>query len=119
MNKWWKSGSPWIWLNAGAVSISVIMVFGLLALILVRGFGHFWPHNVISTTYMQPNGEQVAVIGQLRKSETLTAQALRDAGVELPEAQRVVTRHLFKNANRDVTGHDFVYYIEDFMGEWA
>lgn len=119
MNKWWKSGSPWIWLNAGAVSISVVMVFGLLALILVRGFGHFWPHNVISTTYMQPNGEQVAVIGQLRKSETLTAQALRDAGVELPEAQRVVTRHLFKNANRDVTGHDFVYYIEDFMGEWT
>lgn len=119
MNKWWKSGSPWIWLNAGAVSISVVMVFGLLALILVRGFGHFWPHSVISTTYTQPNGEQVAVIGQLRKSETLTAQALRDAGVELPEAQRVVTRHLFKNANRDVTGHDFVYYIEDFMGEWT
>ncbi|HRP74770.1 MAG TPA: phosphate ABC transporter permease PstA [Rhodocyclaceae bacterium] len=119
MNKWWKSGSPWIWLNAGAVSISVIMVFGLLALILVRGFGHFWPHNVISTTYMQPNGEQVSVIGQLRKSETLTAQALRDAGVQLPEAQRVVTRHLFKNANRDVSGRDFVYYIEDFMGEWG
>ncbi len=119
MNKWWKSGSPWIWLNAGAVSISVIMVFGLLALILVRGFGHFWPHNVISTTYMQPDGEQVRVIGQLRKSETLTAQSLRDAGVNLPEAQRVVTRHLLKNGNRDVTGRDFVYYIEDFMGDWT
>jgi phosphate transport system permease protein len=31
----------------------------------------------------------------------------------------VVTRHLFKNGNRDVTGRDFVYYIDDFMGEWA
>ena len=119
MKQWWKSGSPWIWLNGGAISISIIMVFGLLALIMVRGFGHFWPHNIISTTYMQPSGEQVRVIGQLRKSETLTAQSLREAGVELPEDLRVVTRHLLKLGNRDVTGKDFTYFIANFMGEWT
>lgn len=118
MKQWWKSGSPWIWLNGGAVSISIIMVFGLLALILVRGFGHFWPHNVLSTSYLQPNGEQVRVIGELRKSETLTAQSLRDAGVSLPQEQRLVTRHLLKLGNRDVTGRDFTYFVDDFMGEW-
>ena len=119
MKQWWKSGSPWIWLNGGAVSISMIMVFGLLALILVRGFGHFWPHNVISTTYLQPNGEQVRVIGELRRSETLTAQSLREAGVPLPEDQRFVTRHLLKLGNRDVTGRDFTFFVDDFMGEWT
>lgn len=119
MKQWWKSGSPWIWLNGGAVSISIIMVFGLLALILFRGFGHFWPSDVIVTSYVQPSGEQVRVVGQLRKSETLTAQSLRDAGVKLPEDQRVVTRHLLKLANRDVTGRDFTYFVENFMGEWT
>ncbi|MGL1832696.1 phosphate ABC transporter permease PstA [Rhodocyclaceae bacterium SMB388] len=119
MKQWWKSGSPWIWLNGGAVSISMIMVFGLLALILVRGFGHFWPHNVISTTYLQPNGEQVRVIGELRRSETLTAQSLREAGVRLPEDQLLATRHLLKLGNRDVTGRDFTFFVADFMGEWT
>jgi phosphate transport system permease protein len=118
MKQWWKSGSPWVWLNAGAVSTSIIMVFGLLALILVRGFGHFWPHDVIATSYVQPNGQEVRVIGELRKSETLTAQSLREAGVALPEEQRLVTRHLLKLGNRDVTGRDFTYFVEDFMGEW-
>jgi phosphate transport system permease protein len=119
MKQWWKSGSPWIWLNGGAVSISIIMVFGLLALILVRGFGHFWPHNIVSTTFVQPNGEEVRVIGQLRKSETLTAQSLREAGLAMPEDQVLATRHLFKLGNRDVTGRDFVYMVENFLGEWT
>ncbi len=119
MKQWWKSGSPWIWLNGGAVSISIIMVFGLLALILVRGFGHFWPHAVVATTYAVPGAEPVRVIGELRKSETLTAQVLRDAGLGLPEDQRLVTRHLFKLGNRDVTGRDFMYLVDDFLGEWT
>jgi phosphate transport system permease protein len=117
MKQWWKSGAPWIWLNGGAVSISIIMVFGLLALILVRGMGHFWPHDVLVTTYLEPGAEQTQVVGQIRKSETLTATTLREAGVDLPEDQRFVTRHLIKLGNRDVTGHDFTYFVADFMGE--
>ena len=37
---WLSGGAPWIWLNAGAVAASLIMVGGLLALIAVRGLGH-------------------------------------------------------------------------------
>ena len=33
LNSWVKSGTPWIWMNAGAVSIAVIMTLGLLAII--------------------------------------------------------------------------------------
>jgi len=31
----------------------------------------------------------------------------------------VVTRHLLKLGNRDVTGRDFTYFVADFMGEWT
>ena len=51
---WFGSGSPWVWMNAGAVSIAVIMTIGLLAVIAVRGLGHFWPANVIEATYQIP-----------------------------------------------------------------
>jgi phosphate transport system permease protein len=45
--KWFKSGTPWIWLNAGAVSVSLLMVLGLLLLITVRGLSYFWPSDVL------------------------------------------------------------------------
>ena len=44
---WYSSGEPWVWLNAAAVSASMIMVFGLLALIAYNGLGHFWPANLM------------------------------------------------------------------------
>jgi phosphate transport system permease protein len=118
MKDWWKSGAPWIWLNGGAVTLSMIMVFGLLLLILVRGFGTFWPHGVFTTTYSLPGAEPVSVVGQLRRSETLTATALREARVPIPEDRLLVTRHLVKMGNRDVTGKDFGYFIDDFMSPW-
>ncbi|WP_018953279.1 phosphate ABC transporter permease PstA [Thioalkalivibrio sulfidiphilus] len=118
MKEWWKSGSPWIWLNGGAVTVSMIMVFGLLMLILIRGFGHFWPHGVVQAYYELPGADRVEVVGTLRRSETLTGQSMREAGAPIPEDQLVVTRHLFKLGNRDVTGRDFTYFIDDFLGEW-
>jgi phosphate transport system permease protein len=118
MKAWWKSGAPWIWLNGGAVSISIVMVFGLLFLILVRGFGNFWPHALVQTSYQLPDTDRVEIIGELRRSETLTGQAMRDAGMPIPDDQALVTRHLFKVGNRDLTGRDFRYLLDDFMGEW-
>ena len=46
MKLWFKSGAPWIWLNAAAVSTSLIMIVGVLGLVAVRGVGNFWPHQV-------------------------------------------------------------------------
>jgi len=43
IKKWFKTGDPWIWLNAAAVSASLIIVIGLLLLIAVQGLSHFWP----------------------------------------------------------------------------
>ena len=54
LKSWFKSGSPWVWLNAGAVAIAVIMTLGLLAVIAARGLGHFWPADVIEAEYRLP-----------------------------------------------------------------
>ncbi|SEL30869.1 phosphate transport system permease protein [Ectothiorhodospira marina] len=118
IKKWFKSGSPWIWLNAGAIAISMIMVVGLLSLILVRGFSHFWPAPIVETTLTQPDGRQVQLLGELSRSQTLPAQVMREAGVDIPSDIDLVTRHLIKQGNRDVWGRDFVWYPETGMDEW-
>lgn len=100
---WLRSGLPWIWLTAGTVSFSLIMVFGLLILITLRGMGHFWPQGVVELTL--DSGERV--LGELSDSETVTAARVRGLGIEVPEGQELVDRYLIKTGNRDVTGSDF------------
>jgi phosphate transport system permease protein len=118
LKDWFNRGTPWIWLNAGAVSISLVMVLGLLGLIAVRGLGHFWPAAIIETTYQEVDGEEIRLLGELSQSETVTAAVMREAGFVVPEEQELVTRHLFKLGNRDLTGSDFRWFVEDFMGPW-
>ncbi|MCC5858350.1 MAG: phosphate ABC transporter permease PstA [Ectothiorhodospiraceae bacterium] len=119
MNNWFKSGTPWVWLNAGAVSISLVMVVGLLLMIAVNGLSHFWPSAVVEFEHRATaDAEPERVIGEVSRSETKTAAAMREAGYEVPEGQEVVVRHLIKRGNRDITGRDFVWYIEDAMSDW-
>jgi len=117
MRQWFKSGDPWIWLIAGAVSISVIMVVGLLLLIAVRGLGHFWQPPIVETTFHN-QGQEIVVLGTIRTAETVTAQAVREAGFEVPEDQALVNRYLFHIGNRDLTGRDFQWFIGDFLEEF-
>lgn len=114
---WTKSGAPWIWLNAGAVAASMVMVLGLLLLIAVRGFGHFWPHDLMEVDITNPDGSVQRVLGELTRSEELAASVLREAGVQIPKDALIVERHLIKQGNRDTLGRDFVWYLEPRMGE--
>lgn len=116
---WFKSGSPWIWLNAGAIAICMILVLGLLGLITVRGLSHFWPAAVVQTTYEEPGSEPVLVLGSVRQTETVTAAVVRDSGFDVPEDQAIVTRHQLQLGNRDITGRDFAWYVADYMGPWT
>jgi phosphate ABC transporter, permease protein PstA len=114
---WSKSGAPWIWLNAGAVAASMVMVLGLLLLIAVRGFGHFWPHDLMEVDVTSPDGTVQRVLGELVRSEELPASVLHDAGVQIPRDILTVERHLIKQGNRDTLGRDFVWYLAPRMGE--
>ena len=105
--QWIKGGSPWIWLSAAAVSVSLIMVFGLLLLIGLRGLGFFWPADVLEVKYQQSPTEVVTLVGEIQSTETVNAERVRDAGGVVPEGADSVTRVLLKVGNRDISGLDF------------
>lgn len=109
---WWHSGSPWIWLNAGAVSASIIIVFGLLALIAVRGMGHFWPADIVQMQYINESGQQ-RIIGEKIESELIDAGRYEESGLgKAPAGQEQIKRWLIKTGNRELLGSDF-RWIDD------
>lgn len=108
---WFDSGEPWIWLNAAAVSVSMLMVFGLLALIAYNGLGQFWPADLMEAELMDGDKSSL-LIGEVRETETVLAQQIRDAGVQLPEDVQSVQRILLKQGNRDIYGLDFRWVLE-------
>lgn len=116
IRQWFKSGNPWIWLTASAVSVSLILVFGLLILIAVRGLGHFWPATVWEYDYQNQDQSMVRLIGEIQDDEVVTAQRLRDAGQTI-EGEEEVRRYLLKAGNRDVTGQDFRWVVEPNIKE--
>ncbi len=75
LTKWIADGTPWVWLNAAAVSASILLVVGLLLLIGVRGMGHFWPLAVQEIVYQQTDGSELVLAGQLSEEEKVTASA--------------------------------------------
>ena len=107
---WFKGGTPWIWLNAGAVSIALVAVFGLLLLILFRGMSHFWPANV-ETFHYQKNENSITIIAEVIESESVPVEALhhieKDQNANIGDEHGNVTRYLVKTGNRDILGSDF------------
>ena len=101
-----KSGTPWVWLNAGAVSVSMIMVVGLLLLVGARGLNHFWPKTVWLIDYAQGDNV-VQLLGERVSDEEVPTAQLRDAGYQFESDEEFVQRTLLKVGNRDLYGSDF------------
>ena len=117
MRDWYKSGSPWIWLTAGAVAACVLVVMGVLALTAGRGLGHFWPKPVAETTYTERDGSVIGLIGELRDREEVAVRRLREAGFDIKGGAAFAERVLVKMGNRDVTGADFRWFPLPLLGE--
>ncbi|WP_318464187.1 phosphate ABC transporter permease PstA [Photobacterium leiognathi] len=108
MIKWFKSGSPWIWVTAGAVSISLVAVLGLLLLIGYKGLSYFWPSPVYQFD-IDVAGKTQTVIGELYDSKAIPLQQLREAGVDVSQlSEPVEMRYLIKTGNRERSGSDFI-----------
>ncbi|WP_252177919.1 phosphate ABC transporter permease PstA [Endozoicomonas sp. 4G] len=112
ITQWYQTGSPWVWLNAGAVAISVILVVGLLGLIAIRGLGHFWPGHILVADYAPPGHQAQLIAGEIVDTETVSATRLKAAGLPVPKGMEAVTRDLLKVGNRDVSGSDFAWVID-------
>lgn len=115
LGNWTRSGSPWVWLNAGAVAISVVMVIGLLMLIAVRGLGHFWPAAIMEADVVAQDGSRYHMVGEKVETVTVPAEQVRAAGIEVDAAKETVDRYLMKIGNRDVYGSDFRWVLADHV----
>jgi len=116
VDTWIKSGAPWVWLNASAVSCCILLVLGLMLMIAVPGFGHFWPSKVHEIVTRNDQGRTV-LAGQIQDREEVSAQRLRESGLDVPERYESVQRFLLKVGNRDVSGEDFVWVPELIIEE--
>ncbi len=103
MTRFWKSGDPFIWLTAGALALSLIMVTGLVTMIFVNGLGFFWPSSIEHLTLT--DGKEL--LGQVIQREIIPQPG---ASPRTPERHRIQV----KVGNRDVYGADFVW-IEETM----
>ena len=119
LSTWMHRGTPWVWLNAGAVAISIVMVIGLLILLTVRGMSYFWPSDVLQANYVPPTstGELLTtqVIGEFVESEIVVAAQIASSGIPVDETQGFYERQLLKLGNRDITGADFTWVLSDFV----
>ena len=115
LKSWFKSGTPWIWMNAGAVSIAVIMTLGLLMVIAVRGLGHFWPADIVEANYQVPGESARVIAGEVTQIEEVPRARLAASGLPVTaEGGKFLTRELLKVGNRDIYGADFTWGV----GEW-
>ena len=113
---WFRSGAPGVWISGGAVSVAVIMTLGLLAVIAVRGLGHFWPADVLQASYNVPGQPAHIVAGEVVQQEEVPRARLKGAGLPVPDdGPEFMTRELVKVGNRDLNGSDFTWVVGDWL----
>jgi phosphate transport system permease protein len=88
-----RKGEPMIWLTGAGLAVSLLLIFGLLALVAVKGLGFFWPRPLarIETT----DGKKV--LGEILSTEKMPPEAGKAAE----------SRIRVKIGNRDLYGLDF------------
>ena len=111
MNNWFKSGSPWVWLSAGGVSISLISVIGLLWLIASRGLSYFWPADIHQFEMTDEQGKNITVIGEIYDRESIPTSQLAHLNLDLDASAESIERLLIKTGNRELVSLDFRWIL--------
>ena len=101
MDKFWKSGDPYVWLTAGALCFSLLMVGGLILLVAVNGLGFFWPSDIARVELK--NGQ--LYLGRITAREVIPDFEADKGAVEKSRLQ-------LKIGNRDLYGLDFKWIDE-------
>lgn len=101
MKAWFKEGEHWVWFSAASVSISVVLVIGLLLMISVRGLVHFWPHEVYDYQVNTEQGQTEQIVGELHETKLKEFENSTTGMIEK------IPQFLMKVGNRDIYGIDF------------
>ncbi|PTB83117.1 phosphate ABC transporter permease PtsA [Pseudidiomarina aestuarii] len=113
MKVWFKTGKPWIWLTAGAVSISLIAVIGLLIMIAWRGLSFFWPAAIHEMDIQASDGSTRTIIGEIYDREVVPTSRLEgSADVLEGYNEEMLERLLLKVGNREYVPLDFTWVME-------
>ncbi|SFR53779.1 phosphate ABC transporter permease PstA [Thiomicrospira sp. ALE5] len=107
MKTWMSKGEHWVWFSASAVSIAVVLVFGLLLMISARGLSHFWPHSIYEFKVEQAT-ESAVYTAEIHNTRVRVFEDPQNPGVSLRENQI-----LLKTANREIYGLDFRWIPEN------
>lgn len=101
MRKFIRTGNPYIWLTAGTLTICLLMICGLIVLIMIHGFGIFWPREVVRVTLH----DGTVALGEIAKRESIPHQ-------------KHAFRTKLKVGNRDVNGLDFTWINDADIVSW-
>lgn len=112
-----KSGQPYVWVTAAAISVAFIITLALLILTAARGLPHFWAADVLQASYRAPGETAQPILAEIRSTEEVTSARLKNAGLKVDEAQPFYDRLLIKVANRDLLGADFRPVLSDWLVE--
>lgn len=101
MQKYWKSGDPFVWLTGGALALSVLMIAGLVVVILVNGLQQFWPSDVVELHLKHDR----KVLGEIWNREIIPQHGMKPGGKQQ-------FRLRLKIGNRDIYSLDFKWVDE-------
>ena len=96
-----QRGEPMIWFTGSALGVSILMILGLIAVILVNGLSFFWPSALEQLTVK----DGAAFLGEQVNREPIPNPGHPD------HDQR--HRVLLRVGNRDLYGFDFKWVDED------
>ena len=117
MKDWFKTGSPWVWLSAGGVSLSLISVVGLLWLIASNGLSYFWPSQVHQFNVVDEQGNPSVVIGEIYDREHIPTSQLAHLKLDKLAGTETVERLLIKTGNRELVSLDFRWILAPLITE--
>jgi len=117
MKDWFKTGSPWVWLSAGGVSLSLISVIGLLWLIASNGLSYFWPSQIHQFSVVNEEGKTNVVIGEIYDRERIPASQLAHVDLGVKIEGDTIERYLIKTGNRELVSLDFRWILGPQISE--
>jgi phosphate transport system permease protein len=94
MNKFWKTGEPYVLATGAALAVMLVMTLTLVGVVMFNGLGYFWPRELVKFDLKDGS----SALGQVMVQEKNPISGIK--------------RFQLKVANRDVFGQDFRWIDE-------
>ncbi len=98
-----RKGEQWVFATGGTLILMIVLVFGVILVLLVKGLGFFWPHDVAR---IETSDGRVA-IGQEWRTEPIPDSA--------PEGGEALMRTQFRVGNPRALDADFVWIDDEVV----